>query len=292
MIILGFYKYAEVKDPEKLAEELRQFCNSNFYLGTILVSHEGLNGSVSAEKSDVEALKKFLTSIPNFSDLFFKEEETDNGHPFKKMKIKVKDEIVRFDCAVDLKNTGEHISPDEFLDLYDDEGNLKENVVLLDARNDYEFEIGHFKGATHLNLQTFREFSEKVNLEELKNKKVVMYCTGGVRCEKASAFVKERGIKDVSQLNQGIIHFGQVHPQSVWDGKCFVFDKRMTSPINTEGQAVSKCYTCGLSSDNLRNCKNLACNLFYVSCTDCEKKYDKCCSVECQQKIKIPVLNY
>ena len=122
MIVLGFYKYSNIEEPERTAALLRRFCNSEFYKGTILVSHEGLNGSVSANRSDTDALRVFLQEIPGFSDLFFKEEESYNEHPFKKMKIRVKDEIVRFDCDVDLKNKGKHISPDEFLQLYDDDG--------------------------------------------------------------------------------------------------------------------------------------------------------------------------
>ena len=287
MIVLGFYKYAEVPDPQQLADMLKENCPHELYRGTILVSHEGLNGSVSANRENTDKLRQLLRDIPNFDDLFFKEEVL-NEHPFKKMKIKVKNEIVRFDYDVDLKNTGKHLTPDEFLQLYDADGNLKEDVILLDTRNDYEFEVGRFKGATHLNLQTFREFTKKIDIEKLKNKKVVMYCTGGVRCEKATAYVKEQGIEDVAQLHQGIIRFGHEKEQSVWEGKCFVFDKRMVSPINSDGEPISKCHLCGTSSDLLRNCRNEVCNLFYVSCEACEEKFNKCCSEECMKIVDRP----
>ncbi len=288
MIVLGFYKYVEIDNPNRLAESLREICNKQFYRGTILVSNEGINGSVSSNRQNTDALRKFFSDDSRFSDMFYKEEETYGEHPFKKMKIRIKKEIVRFDFDVDLKNRGDHISPDQFLELYDKDGNLKENVVLLDTRNDYEFEVGRFRGATHVNLKTFREFTKKIDLNELKNKKVVMYCTGGVRCEKATAFVKEQGIKDVSQLNQGIIQFGKEHQKSVWEGKCFVFDKRMVSPMNSEGEPVSNCYICGTSSDFLRNCRNVDCNRFYVSCPTCEEKLNKCCSKECQKIVDKP----
>ncbi len=288
MIVLGFYKYAEIKDPQQLLLDLKEFCNHEHFRGTILISQEGINGSVSASRENTDRLRNVLTDIRNFSDLFFKEENTYGEHPFNKMKIRVKKEIVRFDFDVDLKNTGKHLSTEEFLELYDDNGNLKENVILLDTRNDYEFEVGRFKGATHVNLQTFREFTDKVDLDDLKNKKVVMYCTGGVRCEKATAFVKEQGIEDVSQLNQGIIQFGIEHQQSVWEGKCFVFDERMVSPMNSEGEAVSNCFICDTSSDFLRNCRNVDCNRFYVSCASCEEKLNKCCSSECQKIVDKP----
>ncbi len=288
MIVLGFYKYVEIDDPKELMATLKELCPKAQYRGTILVSQEGINGSVSANREDTDKLRKFFSDDPRFADLFYKEEETYGDHPFKKMKIRLKKEIVRFDYDVDLKNTGKHLTTEEFLELYDSDGNLKENVILLDTRNDYEFEVGRFKGATHVNLQTFREFTDKVNLDDLKNKKVVMYCTGGVRCEKATAFVKEQGIEDVSQLNQGIIQFGIEHQQSVWEGKCFVFDKRMVSPMNTEGEPVSSCHLCGTSSDLLRNCRNVVCNLFYVSCLACEERLNKCCSEDCQKIVDKP----
>ena len=208
-----------------------------------------------------------------------------NEHPFKKMMIKVKKEIVRFDCRVDLKNSGQHLSPEEFVDLYDSSGNLKDNIVLLDTRNDYEFEVGRFKGATHVNLKTFREFTEKLDINKIKDKKVVMYCTGGVRCEKATAFVKEQGVKDVYQLNQGIIQFGIEFPESVWEGKCFVFDKRMHSPMNSDGEVVSNCFICGKVCDFLRNCKNEKCDRFHISCIECQEYMNKCCSVECRKEV-------
>ncbi len=289
MIVLGFYKYANFDKPKEVAASLREFCCAEIYKGTILVSHEGINGSISSDRTNTDALRKVLQEIPGLSDIFFKEEESYNEHPFKKMKIKVKKEIVRFDCDVDLKNIGDHLSPDEFLELYNEDGSLREDVVLLDTRNDYEFEIGHFKGATHLDLQTFREFTKKVDLEALRDKKVVMYCTGGVRCEKATAYVKEQGLTDVYQLNQGIIQFGKIHQRSVWEGKCFVFDKRMVSPMNSEGEAVSVCHICNEESDFLRNCRNTACDLFYVSCHKCEEKYNKCCSRDCQKVVDIPM---
>ena len=288
MIVLGFYKYVDIADVEVVADELRVFCQPERFRGTILLSREGINASISANRSDVDAFRIFISSYDFFSDLFFKEEETYGEHPFKKMKIKIKKEIVRFEQDVDLANRGRHITADEFIQLYDTDGNLKEDVILIDARNDYEFEVGHFKGATHFNLQTFREFADKLDLAVLKDKHVVMYCTGGIRCEKASAYVKGLGIENVSQLNQGIIQFGKESENSVWQGKCFVFDKRMVSPMNSEGEPISKCFICGTDCDFLRNCKYELCNRFYVSCTACEEKFNKCCSKACMEKIMQP----
>lgn len=288
MIVLGFYKYVDIADVEVLADKLREFCRPESFKGTILLSNEGINASISANRDDIDSFRSFITAYDYFSDLFFKEEETYGEHPFKKMKIKIKKEIVRFEQDVDLANRGRHITAEEFVQLYDNDGNLKEDVILIDTRNDYEYEVGHFKGATHFNLQTFREFADKLDLESLKNKKVVMYCTGGIRCEKASAYVKEQGIENVSQLNQGIIQFGKEFEKSVWQGKCFVFDKRMVSPMNSEGEPISTCYICGTESDFQRNCKYELCNRFYVSCSRCEEKLNKCCSKDCMEKIMHP----
>jgi len=286
MIILGFYKYVNIKHPEKLMTILKNFCDDNDIKGTILLGQEGINASVSGIKKNINKLKKFLITIPRMKNLFFKEEESLNDHPFKKMKLKVRDEIVSFGSNVDIKNTGRHISPVEMKDLYDENGELRKDVVVIDARNDYEYKIGRFRGAIHYDLDTFREMPDKVNFEDIKDKKVVMYCTGGIRCEKASAYLRENGVKDISQLNQGIINFGAEFRDGggVWDGKCFVFDKRMVSSMNNEGVIVSTCKLCGNACDFLRNCKLKTCNLFYVSCYDCEQEYSKCCSRECAKE--------
>lgn len=284
MIVLGFYKYLDVEDVEALALRIREFCSARDFKGSVLLGEEGVNASVSGNREEIDELKEFL--LVEFGDLFFKEEGCGE-HPFKKMKVKIKNEIVHFGESVNLANSGEHISSDEFLELYDSSGELKENVVVLDARNDYEFRVGHFKGAMELGIKRFREFPSKVDkLKGLEDKKIVMFCTGGIRCEKASAYLREKGFSDVLQLNQGIIQFGLEKPETVWEGKCFVFDKRMVSDVNQSG-TVSSCYICGKACDFLRNCRNVECNRFYVSCDDCVAEYKKCCGKECKEKINL-----
>jgi len=281
IIVLGFYKYVRIENVEKLKLGLQSTCKKLNLKGSILLAKEGINASISGSPSEISKIKSHLLTIPQFKDLFFKEEETFE-HPFKKMKVKVKEEIVAFNHPINHKNAGKHISPQELSNLYQN-GKLKENVIILDARNDYEYRIGKFKSAIHLNLNVFREFQN--NLQELKkhkNKKVVMYCTGGVRCEKASAYLKSEGFNDVSQLNQGIIQFGKQSQSDIWEGKCFVFDKRMFSPMNSKGETISQCLICNSNSDLQRNCKNVNCNLFYVSCLNCEDKLHGCCSEGCK----------
>lgn len=281
-IVLGFYKYVKLRDVEKLKTDLKELCDNLNMRGSILLAEEGINASVSGSKESIGEFKNYLGKMSEFSDLFFKEEGTFE-HPFKKMKVKVKDEIVAFKCDVDLAKTGRHISADELAELYEG-GKLKENVVVLDARNDYEYQVGRFKDAIHLDINVFRDFKDKVEkLKSEKDKKIVMYCTGGIRCEKASAYLKTQGFGDVSQLNQGIIQFGKESKKGIWEGKCFVFDKRMVSGMNNEGEPISECLTCNKKCDFQRNCKNVKCNLFYVSCLDCESELHGCCSKECKK---------
>ena len=287
MIVLGFYKYVEIEWPEALCTSLRGFCERTRIRGTILISHEGINASVSGTRNGIDEFRQMMTADPRFQDLFYKEEDTLEAHPFKKLKVKVKREIIRFDQEVDVRNTGRHLSATEFLDLYDAGGNLKENVVLLDTRNTFEYERGKFRGATHLGLRSFSEFARKIDVDALRDKQVVMYCTGGVRCEKATAYVIERGVTDVAQLNQGIIQFGKECPDTVWEGACVVFDNRMVSPMNQADDTESRCAVCNAACDFQRYCRNADCGRLYVCCFACEERMDKCCSMPCRQEEKI-----
>lgn len=283
MIVLGFYKYLHIDEPERFRNDLKRFCGNGNYRGIVLISHEGINASISGTREGISALKTFLTVDSVIGALFFKEEQTLDAHPFKRLNIKIKPEIIRFDCEVSLSNAGRHLSSTEFLDSYHEDGSLKENVVILDARNASEFDLGRFRGATHLNLKSFSEFSRKVDIDALKHKRVVMYCTGGVRCEKASAYLVEQGVKDVSQLHQGIIQFGKEYPRQAWEGKCLVFDHRMISPMCESQESARRCAVCDTECDFQRICRNASCSRVYVCCYECEEQMDKCCSVECRQ---------
>src|SRR3989344_4875550 len=283
VIVLGFYKYVRIADPVALWESLLGACEQIGLKGKILLGVEGVNCFVAGTRVQVEEFKAFLASVPEMSDLYFKEDYASEV-PYEKIDIRIRKEIVSFGVDVDLSNAGEHISPEEFLELYDGNGNLKdENIIVLDARNDYEYEVGRFKGAMHLDIENFREFPQAVEkIANKKDKKVVMYCTGGIRCEKASAYLREKGFKDVKQLNQGIINFGAVAPDTVWEGKCFVFDKRLVTPINEKDNSpITNCLHCKKSCDFYRNCRNVLCNKFYISCMDCKKETNGCCSVKC-----------
>lgn len=280
--ILLFYKYIFIKYPEKLKKKHLAFCQKLGIRGRILLAHEGINGSVSGTRKQVEEYKKGLRKDSRFLGIMFKE---DKGilHPFKRMEVKTKKEIVNFGQNVDLKNVGKHITPREFLDLYkNEEGKIGKDIIILDVRNEYESRVGKFNGAYISSIKTFREFTKVAcELESKKDKKIVIYCTGGIRCEKASAYLKEQGFKDVSQLSGGILAFGKEFPDTIWQGKCFVFDKRIISSINSEESTITKCEICYIACDLYKNCRNNECDKFSSLCIECEKIFGGCCSEEC-----------
>ncbi len=276
--ILLFYKYVPIDDPVKFKEQHLTTCKQLRLLGRIIVAPEGINGSVSGTEEQVTAYRRVLREDPRFRDITFKEDE-GISHPFKKMMIKVKKEIVNFGVPVDLRNTGEQLTPQEFLELY----SKNEDVVIVDARNEYETRVGKFKNALTMPIQTFREFPKEALevLKEKKDKKIVMYCTGGIRCEKASAYLREQGFSNVSQLNGGILTFGKEFPDTVWEGTCFVFDKRLTSTINGEEKPITLCELCGVACDLYKNCANIPCDRYCVICISCEQAFGGCCSKRC-----------
>ncbi len=278
--ILLFYKYAEIENPEKFAKSHLEFCKQIGVLGKVLVAHEGINGSISGTKEQVERYKEDLRKDKRFSDIVFKE---DIGlmHPFTRMAVRIKNEIIALKAKVDMKNKGKYISPEEFLKLYED----GEDVIILDARNNYESRVGKFKRAITPDIEVFREFPKVAEiLADKKDKKIITYCTGGIRCEKASAYLKEHGFKNVYQLEGGIVSFCKKFPNSVWEGTCFVFDKRMLS--NEIGGIAGKCEICDADCDLYRNCKNFSCDKLTLICLGCEKKMNGCCSIKCLREFR------
>jgi len=275
--VILFYKFVNIADPEKFVEEHLKYCKNLKTMGRVLVSNEGINGSISGTNLQIETYKTYLKSDFRFEGIVFKEDSVIE-HPFTKMKVKVRGEIVTFGEKVDVTKTGKHIEPVDLKKLYDSE----EEFIVLDARNYYEYKVGKFKNAIHLDLKNFRDFPKELEkLEKYKNKKIVAYCTGGIRCEKATAYMKEKGFSDVMQLNEGILNFGKQFPDTYWEGKCFVFDKRLVAPINSEDDTIASCEVCSKPSDLCRNCRNLNCDKLLVECLDCQKELNGCCSSEC-----------
>ncbi|MBY6035879.1 rhodanese-related sulfurtransferase [Fictibacillus nanhaiensis] len=284
MRVLLYYKYVSIEDPESFKEEHLKFCKELGLLGRIIVAPEGINGTVSGTYEQTEMYMDHLKKDPRFADIVFKIDEVEE-HTFKKMFVRHKKELVtwRFDEDVNPNQlSGRRLSPKEFYEALQDE-----DVIVIDGRNDYEYEIGHFRGAIKPDVKASRDFPKWVreNLSEFKDKKVLTYCTGGIRCEKFSGFLMQEGFKDVSQLEGGIVTYGK-DPEvqgRLWDGKCYVFDERIAVPINRteEDTVVSKCYYCGKLEDRYVNCANPECNKQHVCCTECEIKHKRSCSKEC-----------
>ncbi len=225
--IASFYKFVPLTDYEDIKFPLLNFMQANSILGTIILAHEGINGSFAASYDDVRKLYAYLRADQRFADLHFKE-AFDDLMPFEKAKVKFRKEIVTLGVpgVNPLKNPGNRLSPEEWNKLLQDP-----EVVLVDTRNTYEVELGTFKNAINPNTENFRDFPEYVknHLLDKKDKKIAMFCTGGIRCEKSTAYLKDLGFEDVYQLEGGILTYIETIPveDSLWEGTCFVFDERI-----------------------------------------------------------------
>ncbi|MCC5939364.1 MAG: rhodanese-related sulfurtransferase [Lunatimonas sp.] len=278
-LILLYYCYAQIEDPEAYREEHHLFCIENNIRGRIIVSSEGLNGTVSGLEADCQRYMDYVRSDPRFADTEFKI-DTHDQHAFAKIHVRAKDEIVHSGLKHlnPREKTGKHLKPLEFKAMKD-----REDVVILDVRSDYEHKLGHFKNALRLDIENFRDFPEKVKeLAHLKDKKILTYCTGGIKCEKASAFLLDQGFEDVYQLHGGIIKYGMEAGGEDFEGKCYVFDNRVAVDVNqVNPTVVSTCYICGTKSDRMVNCANPVCNIHVPICESCGWEYQGACSSEC-----------
>ncbi|MEM0897501.1 MAG: rhodanese-related sulfurtransferase [Verrucomicrobiota bacterium] len=287
--ILLYYKYVPIADPEGFHRSHRELCERLGLRGRILIGEEGINGTVSGAKAATEEYMEVVYADERFSDMVFKVDPHD-GHAFPKLSIKVRSEIV----SLHLRNedfspeetTGKRLSPEEWKAAMEEDG-----VVILDGRNDYESDLGRFKGAICPPVQNFRDFPDWIrqNLAGQKDKKILTYCTGGIRCEKLSGFLLREGFTDVSQLEGGIVTYGKdpVTTGKDFDGKCFVFDERIVVEVNRTDTAktVSRCRVCGKPSERYVNCRNKACNLKIFLCEACESERGRFCGSECRAAV-------
>lgn len=287
---LLFYKYVTVPNAESFVAEHLEMCQKIDLKGRILVAPEGVNGAVSGTNEQIEEYIKQTTSYEFLEDMVFKSSYSE-GHIFQKMHVRLRDEI----CALKLNDdvdpnqeTGKYLDPSELHKWYDEN---KDDFVIVDTRNTYEWEVGKFKNARVLDIEYFRDFPEAVanEMKDLKGKKVVTYCTGGIRCEKASAFLLQQGFEDVYQLHGGILNYSAQTDGKHWDGKCFMFDDRLVVPINhtDEDKIISNCTHCKEASDRYMNCPNVECNDLYLCCEPCDTKHDGFCSEECKKSTRI-----
>lgn len=282
--VLLYYQYVTIEDPEAFSAEHLAFCKELGLKGRILVATEGINGTVSGSIEQTEAYMKAMHADERFKDTVFKIDEADK-HAFKKMHVRPRSELVNLSLEDDInpkEQTGNYLAPKEFFEQMQDE-----NTVIIDARNDYEYEIGHFRGAIKPDIRTFRELPEWVrnNKEMLEGKKLLTYCTGGIRCEKFSGWLKREGFEDVSQLHGGIVSYGK-DPEvqgELWDGQCYVFDERLTVPINQkEHVVVGRDHFDGEPCERYVNCANPECNKQIIASEENEHKYMRGCTPECR----------
>jgi len=277
--VLLYYCYTPLDNPEQFREEHHQLCLELDLRGRIIVAAEGLNGTVSGTRESCAAYMAAVKADPRFEALEFKVDEVE-GHTFQKLHVRVKPEIVHSSLhhVRPHEKTGHHLSPEEFKALKD-----RDDVVVVDVRSDYEYNLGRFKNAVTLDMENFRDFPERVErLKEFKDKKILTYCTGGVKCEKASAYLLEQGFENVYQLHGGIIKYGIEAGGEDFDGQCYVFDNRVAVDVNRVNPTViSLCQHCRQPSNRLINCANPHCNAHLPLCEACGEELQGACSEAC-----------
>jgi len=288
---LSFYRYVSIENLSEFRDDLFLKWSELNCFGRIYIAREGINAQMSVPEDKLEEFLVQLNSIQGLAEMPIKYAIVDNGKSFYKLTIKVRPKIVADGLehnTYDLSKVGNHLSALEFHKL----AGLPETLV-IDMRNHYESEIGRFENAVCPDADTFKDAIQMVirDFEQEKDKKILLYCTGGIRCEKASSFLLHNGFTDVSQLYGGIIEYAQqikhLGLPSRFIGKNFVFDERLGETIN--GQIISHCHQCGKPADTHVNCANNDCHLLFIQCSECAATYDKCCSAECAAIIKLPL---
>lgn len=287
---ISFYRYFPIEDPIAFRDDLYLNLDKLKVFGRIYVANEGVNAQISVPQSNFEALKEYLESTPHFKNLRLNIAVNDNGKSFWVLKVKVREKIVADginDPDFSMERLGKYVNAKEFNELTNDP-----NTIVIDMRNHYEYEVGHFVNAKEIPSDTFRDqLPMAVNmLKEDKDKNIIMYCTGGIRCEKASAYMLHKGFKNVYHLEGGIIHYANTVKQQGLEnkfiGKNFVFDDRLGERISEH--VIAKCHQCGEPCDDHTNCANEACHLLFIQCPKCREKYKGCCSEECSHVLELP----
>lgn len=287
---ISFYQYFRIENPQLFRDELYQSLHALKVFGRIYVAHEGINAQISVPQSAFTALKEALYSISALNGVRLNIAVNDNGKSFWVLKIKVRDKIVADgidDGRFDMSKKGSYVNAEQFNQLTEDP-----DTVVVDMRNHYEYEVGHFQDALEVPSDTFREQLPMAAdmLKEAKDKNIIMYCTGGIRCEKASAYLLHNGFQHVFHLEGGIIHYtNQAREQGLpnkFTGKNFVFDDRLGERISPD--IIAACHQCGRPADTHINCRNEACHLLFIQCDECASQYDGCCSAACTHVYHLP----
>jgi UPF0176 protein len=288
---ISFYHYFPIEDPKAFRDVLYKNLDELKVFGRIYVAHEGINAQVSVPANRFEDFKTYLYSIEPLNGIRLNIAVDDDGKSFWVLKIKVRDKIVADgiqDPSFDMSNKGRYVNAEEFNQLTSDP-----DTIVVDMRNHYEFEVGHFENAIEVPSDTFREQLPMAAemLKDSSDKNIIMYCTGGIRCEKASAYMLHKGFRNVFHLEGGIINYvNQVKEKNLpvkFHGKNFVFDNRLGERVTDE--IIAKCHQCGNPADTHVNCANEACHLLFIQCDNCKEKFSGCCSKECRDIVHLPL---
>lgn len=290
-ITISFYQYFPIQNPPHFRDQLYRSLHELGVFGRIYVAHEGINAQISVPEHNMEAFRSTLYAIPALDGLRLNVAVDDDGKSFWVLKIKVREKIVAdgiTDPSFNMENKGKYVNAAQMNEL------LKaEDTIVIDMRNHYEYEVGHFENALEIPSDTFRE-QLPMAVEMMKgneDKNIIMYCTGGIRCEKASAYMLHQGFQNVYHLEGGIINYARQIQEggmpSKFIGKNFVFDNRLGERITND--VIAKCHQCGKPADTHTNCQNNGCHLLFIQCEECATKYAGCCSTACQDTLSMPV---
>jgi UPF0176 protein len=287
---ISFYNYIPIPDPQQFRDEMYRHYLEMGVLGRIYVAHEGINAQISVPTANLENVKEYLYALPGFEGLRLNIAVDDNGRSFFVLDVKVRKKIVADgieDPGFDMGRKGKYVNAEQFNKLTEDP-----NTIIIDMRNHYEYEVGHFKNAIEVPSDTFRE-QLPMAVDMMKDRKdatIIMYCTGGIRCEKASAYMLHQGFSNVFHVEGGIINYSRqaeaLGLENKFIGKNFVFDERLGERISND--IIARCHQCGKPADTHVNCVNEGCHLLFIQCDECAEKFDKCCSTACQEIIHLP----
>lgn len=285
--VIAYYLFAPIEDPHAEVAKHLAFFEGRDIKSRIYISYDGINSQMSAEESCALEYMEWMRQDPRFREIDFKIHR-HHEQVFPRATVKFRKQLVALDHDANPHEGGERLSPAEWRKMLE---NKSDDVVVIDVRNDYEWKIGHFEGSLKPQLDMFRKFPEYA--EELKKEhdpkkiKVMMCCTGGIRCELYSALMKDKGFENVYQLDGGIIKYGLEQGNAQWKGKLFVFDDRLAVSLGEGSEVISSCSHCGDPSDLYHNCANMDCNELFLSCLPCAEKFAGCCKEACQDAPRV-----
>lgn len=288
---VSFYKYFHISEPQVFRDELYKKLYTLNVFGRIYIAHEGINGQISVPEANYDAFRDTLYAAdPELNGIRLNIAVDDDGKSFWALRMKVRPKIVADginDSSFDPSKTGKYLKAKEYNEL-----SAQPDTIIVDMRNHYEYEVGHFQNAIEVPSDTFRDQLPMAAqmLKDKKDKNIIMYCTGGIRCEKASAYLLHNGFKNVFHVEGGIIEYARKAKEEglplKFIGKNFVFDERLGERITED--VIAQCHICGKPCDTHTNCKNDGCHLLFIQCDDCAVKYEGCCSEECREEMHLP----